>query len=95
MDRTTFLKLGSLLGGAGLLAPLALGSARRTTSTYDMLKADVGFNHLTNKEEKKPSDQEDNRKDIEDRSEPAYNQSRAPFSRYLAIPIVVTKLIKA
>ena len=49
----------------------------------------------TNKEEKKPSYQEDNRKDIEDRSEPAYNQSRAPFSRYLAIPIVVTKLIKA
>jgi quercetin 2,3-dioxygenase len=53
MDRTTFLKIGSLLGGAGILAPLALGSGRRLTSTYDVLKADVGFNHLPNNEEKK------------------------------------------
>lgn len=47
------------------------------------------------KKEKEPSHQGNNGQEINDQSEPGYNQSRAPFSRYLAIPIVVIKLIKA
>lgn len=53
MDRKAFLKIGGLVSGVGLLAPLVLRSVNQPASTYDRLRADVGFNHLPNNEEKK------------------------------------------
>ena len=52
MDRKNFIKK-SLLGAAGVAAGTAGLSAKteeKKTSTYDKLMAQVGFNHLPNKE---------------------------------------------
>lgn len=53
MDRKQFLKKSIALGALGAAAPALISEAMANrTSDYDKLAAQVGFNHLPNKEEK-------------------------------------------
>ena len=50
MKRKDFLKKSAILSALGLSPILFKGNSKKTTSTYDKLKSQLGFNHIPNKE---------------------------------------------
>ena len=50
MKRKDFLKKSAILSALGLSPMLFKGYSKKTTSTYDKLKNQLGFNHIPNKE---------------------------------------------